>query len=186
MRLPIVALFACGLVMLAAAPPAVADCQMAGPIEAELRLAPVAFVGRVTSTEGASARFAVSEVWAGNVAETVEVRGISDLGGGRAEPAVGEPFPIGEDDRLWTVGATYLVIPTIEGEVLRDSICSATTEWVPELAALRPADARIIGADGQDDEGGLPLPAVVVLGSLALLGVLSVLAFRTRGDRLPD
>ena len=167
---------------LAAATPAAADCQMAGPIEAELRTAPVAFVGRVTSTEGAAARFAVSEVWAGTVAAAVEVRGISDIGGGRAEPAAGEPFPIGEDDRLWTVGATYLVIPTVEGEELRDSICSATAEWVPELAALRPADARIIGGDGQAGGDGLPLPAIVVLGSLAVVGLLSVLAFR-QGDR---
>jgi hypothetical protein len=179
MRLPGVALVALtGLAMLAAAPPATADCQMAGPIEAELRLAPVAFVGRVTSTEGAAAWFAVSEVWAGTVNETVEVRGISDIGGGRAEPAAGEPFPIGEDDRPWTVGATYLVIPTVEGDVLRDSICSATAEWVPELAALRPADARIIGADGQPDGGGPPLPLMLVLGAVAVIGALSVLAFR--------
>ena len=171
------------LVLLASASPAAADCQMAGPIEAEIRIAPVAFVGRVTSTEGATARFAVAEVWAGNVADTVEVRGVSDIGGGRAEPEVGEPFPIGEDDRLWTVGSTYLVLPTIEDDVLRDSICSATTEWVPELAALRPADARIIGAEGEDGGGGLPVPAIVVLGSLAVIGVLSVVAFRARGDR---
>ena len=165
---------------LAAAAPAAADCQMAGPIEGELRLAPVAFVGRVTSSEGAVGRFAVSEVWAGNVAATVEVRGVSDIGGGRAEPEAGAPFPIGEDDRLWTVGATYLVIPTVEGDVLRDSICSATAEWVPELAELRPPDARILAVDGQDSGGGIPLPAIVVLGSLAVVGVLSLVAFRAR------
>ena len=182
MRIPRLAMVAwTGLVMLASAAPTVADCQMAGPIEGELRLAPVAFVGRVTSTEGAAARFAVSEVWAGTVGDSVEVRGISDIGG-RAEPAAGEPFPIGEDDRTWTVGATYLVIPTIEGDVLRDSICSATTEWAPELRAAAPgcADHR---RRKQDDDGGLPLPAIVVLGSLAVIGVLSVVAFRARGDR---
>jgi hypothetical protein len=156
--------------------PAAADCQPAGPPEAALPAAPVAFVGVVTNVEGPIATFAVREVWAGDVAETVEVRGLSDDLGG-----VDTGFGVGfsEDDRQWTDGTTYLVVPFVDGAVLRDHICTATTEWHDGLEALRPATARILGAEQVD---GLSIPpAILLIGAvLVLLVAGSALAFRRR------
>ena len=168
---------------LAAATPVAADCQMAGPLAAELQTAPVAFVGRVTATEGSAAQFTVAEVWAGDVGREVEIRGLTD----RADPPLGAqpiapPEPIiSEDDRTWTVGATYLVLPVVDGAVLRDHICTATSEWVPELAELRPAGARVL-APGADADVA-PLPLIIVLAGLGMLGLISLVAFRREEPR---
>ena len=157
------------------APPAAADCEPAGPVAEALRTAPVAFVGTVVATEGLAARFAVAEVWAGEVGPEVEVRGLSDDGG--VDSGFGAGFT--EDDRHWTDGATYLVVPWVEGSVLRDSICTATTEWSDELAGLRPTDARML-----DDQAHVSAGPPPWLLALALAGILlatgSVLAFRRR------
>ena len=158
--------------------PVAADCQPAGPIEQSLPDAPVAFVGVVTALEGPVATMAVREIWAGDVPDTVEVRGLSDDVGG-VDPGFGAGFS--EDDRRWNPGATYLVVPWVDGAVLRDSICTATTEWHPGLEALRPADARIVLAE--EAEGlAVPAPLLAVGAVLLLIGAISALAF-ARGER---
>ena len=164
---------------LATASPASADCDPAGPVERVLPKADVAFVGSVTATDGSVARFAVAEVWAGDLPDVVEIRGLNDGLAGRGGAA--GPAPIVEDDRLWTVGQTYLVLPVVEGAVLRDQACTATTEWSAELAGLRPADARIVAAE---EAGGVSVPPAVLAagGVLLLVIIVSVLAFR-RGER---
>jgi hypothetical protein len=169
-------------VAVAVVPPgtAFADCQPAGPLEQELPTAAVAFVGRVVATDGPVARFAVSEVWAGPVGAEVEVRGLSDEparpGEGIGRPAV----VVGEDDRTWEAGATYLVLPFVDGHVLRDHLCTATTRWIPELADLRPSDARIVAAS--ESSGGVSTPpSILALGAaVAAIGLVAVAAFRTR------
>ena len=93
---PVLALLA----LPALASQAAADCEPAGPLDEEIPVASVAFVGTVTATRGAVAQFAVSEVWAGEVGPAVEIRGISD----------NVPGGIGEDDRTWVVGDAYLVV----------------------------------------------------------------------------
>jgi hypothetical protein len=165
---------ALALAVLGAAPPASADCDPAGPVERVLPKADVAFVGSVTATDGPVAQFAVAEVWAGDIPDTVEVRGISDHLAGRGGEA-----PVGEDDRLWTVGQIYLVVPTVDGGVLRDHICTATTEWSAELEPLRPANARIVAAE---EAAGAAVPTELILvGAVVLVvGGASVLAFRRR------
>jgi hypothetical protein len=148
--------------------PVAADCQMAGPIEDELAAAEVAFVGTAAQVNGAMAFFEVHEVWAGPVVNTVEVHGL----------ASGVEFV--EDDRIWAPGMTYLVIPWVEGQVLRDSICTATIEWNDDLADLRPADAVIVASEGET--GGVPTAVIVLLGAVIGVGGVSMLAFRRRGE----
>ena len=163
------------LMWLVAAGPVAADCQPAGPVQEALPTAPIAFVGTAASVEGPVATFAVREVWAGEVPDTVKVRGLADDVG--VDAGFGAGFS--EDDRQWAEGETYLVVPIVDGAVLRDSICSATTEWSAELEALRPANARIVGGE---EEGGPRLPTELILVGAVVLVVsgASVLAFRRR------
>ena len=152
--------------------PAAADCQMAGPIEEEMARAEVVFVGTATDVIGSMARFDVQEVWKGPVGSAAEVHGLTS----------GVEFS--EDDRHWEAGTTYLVVPYVEGQVLRDSICSATTEWAEGLGELRPADA-VIGGSGGDTEpesAGLPTALLVAIGVFVTVAGVSVLAFRRRGE----
>lgn len=166
-------------IWLVGAAPVAADCEPAAPLEQVLPKADVAFVGTVTTFEGSVATFAVREVWAGDVADSVSVRGFFEVLGGRAGLQVGGGAPVGEDDRLWTVGETYLVVPWIDGAILRDSICTATTAWSPDLEPLRPADARILGAE-EPEATPIP-PALILLGTVALVVLAaSALAFRRR------
>lgn len=165
----------------AAAGPVAADCDLAGPPEEVLPTARIAFVGRAIAVNGPIARFAVIEVWAGQVGEVVEVRGLFDP----PDPkAVGQDvrqrvevidqvarIQFSEDDRQWVEGAVYLVIPFVDSGVLRDHICTATTEWTDELAALRPATAQTVE---------IPAPmAPIFIGVVAVaIMALSILGFR--------
>jgi hypothetical protein len=160
--------------------PVAADCQPAGPLEDELKVAPVAFVGTVTDTEGGSARFAVEEVWAGDVGPEVEVRGLGWAELPKGAPPAGVDIGGGgvafvEDDRVWAFGGRYLVVPWVEGEVLRESACTATTEWRSELAELRPDDAVIFP---EAPESGIPLPLIVAGVAILVVGLGSAVAFR--------
>jgi len=153
------------LVPLVVAMPVTADCQPAGPLEEALADAPVAFVGTAVEVVRSMARFEVHEVWAGAVANGVEVHGLTS----------GVEF--GEDDRGWEAGTKYLVVPFIDGQVLRDSICTATTEWSAEVELLRPEDARVLSAETAD--GATIDPAVVLAGLVILvLAGASAIAFR--------
>jgi hypothetical protein len=149
--------------LLLVAPPAGADCQMAGSVAEELARVRVAFVGTVTEVNGSTASFDVAEVWKGDVGAVAEVGGAFDDGS------------FGEDDRGWNVGATYLVLPYVEGGSLRDTICSATTEWTDELAALRPAGVE---TPAEPAPSG---PSLLLLGIglvVVLFAGISWMAFR--------
>lgn len=163
----------------AAAGPVAADCNLAGPPEEVLPTAQIAFVGRAIEVDGPIARFAVSEVWAGDVGDVVEVHGLLDPVEPGAKGRDGlQPMdrPAGraqlsEDDRQWVEGGVYLVIPFVDGNVLRDHICTATTEWTDELAALRPASAQVVQVP-------TPIgPVFIGLAAVAILA-LSILGFR--------
>lgn len=162
------------------ASPVAADCEPAGPIDAELPDAEVAFVGTVTHVAGGSARFTVTEVWAGTVGREVEVMGLGVVAPGRGGPEAGTTLV--EDDRLWEVGETYLVLPILHEGMLRDHECTATTVWRPELEAFRPQAAEVIEA--RTGEGAatsrfpLELAAVAAI-AVAVLGG-SWIGFRRR------
>ena len=162
-------LLAVGLALANLSFPAVAraDCQPASSVQEALANAEVAFVGTVVAAvqgePGAS--FLVDEVWVGNLPPTTEVRGIGDAG-------------FLEDDRRWIVGVRYLVIPYVDGAVLRDNICTATLEWTDELAALKPQ-----GAQGPDEgqggsDRGISGELLGVAAALLLLGIVGFIAFR--------
>lgn len=163
------------LAWLAFAAPAHADCERPGPIDAMLPEAPVAFVGTVVALEGPVATFAVEEVWAGEVGDSVEVRGLFDELGG---PNAGMGAGVSEDDRHWTLGTRYLVLPWVADGVLRDHICTATTEWTSELGSLRPADARVLAAE--EAPATVPTPILIAGIGVLLVAAASVLAFRRR------
>jgi hypothetical protein len=156
---------------------AAADCAPMGTAAEALPTSEVAFVGEVARVDGPVAQLVVHEIWAGDLPSTVEVRGLNDAAGGEY---VGWGPGMSEDDRTWTLGETYLVIPYVDGNVLRDSICSATTVWTPELEELRPADARTVSA-GEADPTGPPVPAWLAAAGVGVVLVAgaSVLAFRT-------
>lgn len=154
---------ALALPWLLVAAPAFADCQMAGSVAEELARVRVAFVGTVTEVNGSTATFAVAEVWKGEVGAVTEVGGSFDDGS------------FGEDDRGWNVGATYLVLPYVDGGSLRDTICSATTEWTDELAALRPAGAETVAEPAPSG------PSVLLVGIglvVVIFAGISWMAFR--------
>jgi hypothetical protein len=136
--------------------PALADCQPAGELTQELAQAPIAFVGTVMeigpAARAGNARFHVEDVWVGHLRETVTVYGLSSE-------------QVSEDDRTWEVGARYLVEPIVDGNVLRDTICSATAEWRPELAALRPSGVP-------SSATGIGVPLLPILGVTAFVLVL--------------
>ncbi len=112
----------------------------------------------------AVATLRVEEIWEGEIGAMVEVRGIRDT-------------EIGEDDRVWRQGGTYLVVPWVDGQTLRDSACTATTEWTDDLSVHRPADARTL-RPATSGESGTTWPAVALgIAVLAIAGA-SMLAFR--------
>jgi hypothetical protein len=178
------------LIMLLAFPlltsPVAADCEPAGPIEDELATAPVVFIGRVIFIDGADATFAVGDVWSGAVPEEVKVHGLL------SQPArelkligpAGDGFDMrggsdeSEDDREWGMGLDYLVVPIVDGGVLRDNICTATTRWSDELAEFRPAGLEF-ALSGPVAAGPL-LPIVLTASGLLVLLGAGVIAFRHR------
>src|SRR5688500_13707667 len=157
---------ACFIAWVGLVSPTTADCQLAGPIEEVLPAAPVAFVGTVTEVDGPIATFKVSEVWAGDLGAVVTVRGLFD---GVPPPDGGFGAGFSEDDRQWTVGERYLVVPFIDAGVLRDNQCTATTDWRPQLEALRPADARIVLIAEATDAAPVPVGVLLVVGVVALI-----------------
>lgn len=162
---------------LATATPVAADCGPVGTPAEVLPTAEVAFVGTVTEVDGSLAHFDVLEDWTDTVGDTVDVVGLAHM-----LPRGGDPGAMAEDDRSWVAGATYLVIPFVDGELLRDHICSATTEWRDDLAALRPpgVEGVVVGTAPAEAPSGPPLPLLLIgTAAIAVAGV-SVLAFRRR------
>jgi hypothetical protein len=182
-RLAPVTLALAGLML---ASPAVADCEPAGPIEEELATAPVVFVGRVISIDGAIATFAVREAWSGAVPEEVEVHGLLSQPARERKPSgpAGDGFDMrngsdeSEDDREWGVGLDYLVVPIVDGGLFRDSICTATTRWSEKLAEFRPAGLEP-ALTGPVAAGPL-LPIVLAASGVLLLIGAGLFAFRRR------
>ena len=161
-----------------------ADCQPVDSVEAALEVAEVAFVGTVLQTApGQGALFRVEEAWVGQLGSTIEVGGLH--GGGlrvvrpnqEVPPVEPEPVGFAEDDRVWEVGHRYLVIPNVDGGGLVDHICSGTTPWSNELAALRPPTATV-AEPAASTASPLPWP-VLIAGALVLVVALAGwLAFR--------
>jgi hypothetical protein len=152
------------------APAALASCAMdPRPIEAQIAEADIVFVGTVTGLQdnGLTARFAVEEVWRGDVPAVIVVRGGEDA-------ALGAPVSSTSVDRTWTNDTRYLVVPVADGGELRDNACSPTREWSDELAAARPADATTPTGDTSSNRAllvGVGAAAVLAAAGVAVMVV---------------
>jgi hypothetical protein len=147
--------------------PALADCQPAPPIEEAVRTSEVVFVGTVTALDngGRSATVQVEEVWrGGEMPPTVTVLGGTDPG--RAM----------EDDRVFEVGVRYVFVPFVIDGRLVDNVCTATTAWVDDFAAVRPAGVQTPTRSAAPASGplsaiadlGLPILTALLIGGAAL------------------
>lgn len=130
------------LAFVARAAPAIASCAPAPPIRSAVRDAEAAFVGTVVELENLRrwATVEVGEVWKGDVAPLVEVRG------GPADPK-GETTVVTSVDRHFREGVPYLFVPFRgNGEVFRDNACTVTSRYRPEMARFRPTPAAVPSA----------------------------------------
>lgn len=160
------------MAMLATPATSLASCAAMPDIKQAATSAEIAFVGTVTATanRGTWATVSVEEVWRGpdQPAEVV-IKGGPD---GNAATSV---------DRTFEVGVRYLFFPYTDGASgLADNNCSSTTPWSPELASLRPADARVTAGGTPTAKGfdfnsvlGPIVVAVVVAGVLLGVGLLA-------------
>ena len=110
-----------------------ASCLPQPPIEKAYGEARLVFVGTVLEvrSDRRTATVRVEEVWkGGDLPPTVLVRGGP------------EEFTT-STDRTFEREARYLFFPTVEGNTITDSACSATQRYTADLDRLRPADARV-------------------------------------------
>jgi hypothetical protein len=129
---------------------------------ASVAAADVAFVGTLTGSNpaGDQVTMAVQEVWsAGDLPAAVVVNGVSGQWSGM------------------TAG-TYLVLATVVDGGLRIGVgeCDIAIPWDASYAALRPATAH--APQATSEQGGIPVPLLVIVGAVGLVAVVSLLAFR--------
>jgi hypothetical protein len=145
--------------------PALADCQMAPPIEEAVRTSELVFVGTVTALDnsGRSATVQVEEVWrGGEMPATVTIFGGTD------------PEQAMEDDRTFEAGVRYVFVPFVIDGRLVDNICTSTTRWVDDFAAFRPAGVQTptpsaaAGPLSAIADLALPLLTAMLIGGAAL------------------
>jgi hypothetical protein len=155
---------------LAAPAPTFASCAIMADIRDAMTSADIIFVGTVTATANRDtwATVTVEDVWRGpDQPAQVLIKGGP---AGNAATSV---------DRTFAVGEKYLFFPYADpAGGISDNSCSSTRVWSPDLAALRPADARAaqgvvapVVENGFDVDGLLAPLAVGVLVAGALLGV---------------
>jgi len=187
--------------------PAAASCAGTPSVLASTARNEPVFVGVVVSTTNRDrwATFAVEEVWSGDVSDTqVVIAGPQPRGGGQ--------FEENSEQRTYQLSYRYLVFARTEsamfqlkpGEVADDD-CTLTTEWTDDLAAQRPATARVVArtepiqiqasAMTDPDKGGsntgllIAVVAIVVILGLGLWLVLRRGSISHRADvdvPLPD
>lgn len=161
--------------------PARASCAGLPPLARAVRDAPVVFVGTVVDLTNADrwATVEVTDVWKGDVAASVEVRG------GQADPP-GPMNVVSSVDRSYREDKTYLfVLDSGTGEGFLDNACTATTVYEEEMERLRPANAAppeaASAASPPEAGGGFPWWTVGVLALVVVVGVVAAAVRRRRG-----
>jgi hypothetical protein len=129
---------------------------------ASVAAADVAFVGTLTGTNatGDQVTMAVQEVWsAGDLPAAVVVNGSPGQWSGMTP-------------------GRYLVLASVFDGGLRVGVgeCEIAIPWDASYSALRPATAH--APQAVSEQGGLPLPLLVIAGAVGLVAVVSLLAFR--------
>lgn len=151
---------------------ATASCGEMPPIDEHLSAAEIVFVGTVVSLTNVdrTALVDVHEVWSGAALPAqVTVHGGMD-----------DPQTMTSVDRTYSVGVRYLFAVTIQGDRMSDDACTATREWTDELADLRPATVATPAQPESDPGVGIPATAIAIAAAVLLIGLVSVLAFRSR------
>lgn len=151
---------------------AAASCGEMPPIDEHLSAAQIVFVGTVVSLTNAdrTALVDVHEVWSGAALPAqVTVHGGMD-----------DPQAMSSIDRTYSAGVRYLFAVTMQGDRMSDDACTATREWTDELADLRPATVATPPPLESDPGAGIPATAIAIAGAVLLIGLGSVLAFRSR------
>lgn len=160
------------------------------------------FVGTVVSTtnDGTWATFAVDEVWAGDVADEVEVRSDNRHGPGEFRTVSFEPF-------VFEAGAQYLMMPnqvrpgstaqfgSDDGGYELGRCSTPPPEFGEGFASSRPASARIIERDRPVEIiGAVPLPSeddsppwllIGAVGAVVVGGAAGLVVLRTTSRRRP-
>jgi hypothetical protein len=160
--------------------PAHAACgQQTDPADA-MQLADSVFVGRVVALENLTrqATMEVVEVWKGpKLTDRVAVQGASS----------DSPI-VGQNDRTYVLGATYLVVPFGRSSPFYDDACSATSLFTPQGGRIPVQYRDAVGASAAwipaigdagepapEPQGGVSLP-VVLGGGAAVLAALWLVA----------
>lgn len=165
--------------------PAAASCAAPPPLPEAIDDARTVFVGTVTDTSNDDrwATVAVSDVWKGDVAGVVEVRG------GPADPP-GPMEAASSVDRAFRDGATYLFVPSGgDGEVFHDDACSSTTRYGERFDHLRPDDAATPGPFDAAPRRAARTSVPLWWGVAAIAGAAAVVLLlrrRGRNGRVPS
>ena len=154
------------LILMSWTGPVVASCALPpGEVGPRWSDAEIVILGtvRAVADQDRIATVVVEEIWRGpDLPPEVTVRG----GFG-----TGDAFTSG--DRTFEPGVRYLFdLRESEGS-LQDNACSLTARWSAELAAFRPADARLVATQPRSDANAVdlavPLGIIVVVGAVALI-----------------
>lgn len=154
---------------------AAASCAAPPALGAHLAMADAVFVGTVVELSNAdrTAVVSVEEIWYGPALDaTVTVHGGPEHAGMATSV-----------DRTYAAGRKYLFAVTVSEGLFEDNSCSATREWTPGLADLRPSDYRQPPRTSEPAEtGSLPMGPIAVGAALLaiLVGGVSVVALWTR------
>jgi hypothetical protein len=156
-----------GLLLVASwARPAMASCALPpGEVGPRWADAEIVILGTVLAVADHDriATVVVEEIWRGpDVPPEVIVRG----GYGN-----GDSFTSG--DRTFESGVRYLFDLRQSEGALQDNACSLTAPWSAELAALRPADARLVATQSSPEANAMdlggPVAILVIVGVVALI-----------------
>lgn len=164
--------------------PARAMCQDQGPMPEAIQKASAVFVGEVVDVTNRRrwAQVDVVSVWKGKVDERVEVRG------GPKDPP-GPIFLASSIERTYRDGQTYLFVvyrggsPRGTGSIFRDSQCTPTTRYRPELERFNPTisvDSEPTPKSGAHDSGAWlwAIASVIAAGGIFLLMRLRLVTSR--------
>jgi hypothetical protein len=153
------------LILMSWTRPVIASCALPpGEVGPRWSDADIVILGtvRAVADQDRIATVVVEEIWRGpDLPPEVTVRG----GFG-----TGATFTSG--DRTFETDVRYLFdLRESEGS-LQDNACSLTAPWSADLAALRPADARLVGTRPSSDANAIdlagPLGILVIVGAVAL------------------
>ena len=171
---PIIAIGLAGLCAAFALPARAATCGMN---EKQVANADVAFVGTMTaaSATGDRATFAVTEVWsARDLPAVVQIT---------STPGQWQLAPPDAGVQSYVVLADAVensLVVRFECDVAKATLAFP---WDPSYAAFRPATAHPpTGSD--ESHGTFPVQFLIIIGAAALIGLVSVFAFRRTRD--PD